>query len=89
MGSEEWIMMFQPQGVREIDDVIARSHGDEEGVVGRDSDGFRNWSGRGRTAPAKLCQADQSDRLRKYGSGETSCRSRIENFRSFPERNST
>jgi beta-galactosidase len=26
MGNEEWIMMFQPQGVRVIDDMIARSH---------------------------------------------------------------
>jgi beta-galactosidase len=26
MGNEEWIMMFQPQGVRVIDDLIARSH---------------------------------------------------------------
>ena len=26
MGNEEWIMMYQPQGVRVIDDMIARSH---------------------------------------------------------------
>jgi hypothetical protein len=83
MGNEDW-----PQGVRVIDDVIARSHGDEEGAVGRDTDGLRSSSGRRRTARAKWCQADQSDRLRKYGSGEKSCRSRIENFRSFPKRNS-
>ena len=26
MGNEEWIMMYQPQGVRVIDEMIARSH---------------------------------------------------------------
>ncbi len=26
MGNEEWTMMFQPQGVRVIDDMIARTH---------------------------------------------------------------
>ena len=26
MGNEEWVMMFQPQGLRVIDDMIARTH---------------------------------------------------------------
>lgn len=54
-----------------------------------DPDWLGNSSGRGRTAPAKWCQADQSGGLRKYGSGETSRRSRIGSFRSLPKRPST
>jgi hypothetical protein len=47
-------MMFQPQGVRVIDDVIARCHGDEEGVIGRNSDGLRNSSGRRRNGSGEM-----------------------------------
>jgi len=54
MGNEEWIMMFQPQGVRVIDDVIARCHGDEEGVIGLNSDGLRNSSGRRRNGSGEM-----------------------------------